>query len=202
MANTDKKAKGQWEKSATAYSYYRHYLDSKVDMFNLSIIDLLFISNFKGGSATINEPETTLGKKLNQYCFTLRKIRDQFGQKSLSELYKHEVESLIDLCNQFLMLTKGTNSKIDGFGPSYASTILHFHYPSLIPILDRRALNGANIKDGVETYRGQVKEIEKHYGKLIKYFYGCLRMNSGQSIRDLDKELFIKPLTEPYKWKK
>ena len=62
------------------------------------------------------------------------------------------------------MLTNATGSKIDGLGPSYASTILHFYYPCLIPILDRSALNGANIKDGVETYRGQVKEIEKHYG--------------------------------------
>lgn len=50
----------QWKKSEISLQNYQNYLSRKKDKFHLSIIDLLYILNFKGGNATINEGEHAL----------------------------------------------------------------------------------------------------------------------------------------------
>ena len=43
------------------------------------------------------------------------------------------------------------------------------------------------------TLNGQVKDLENHYGDLIDYCRKRLKKNRGLILRDLDRELFIKP---------
>ena len=42
----------------------------------------------------------------------------------------------------FATLPETNAADISGFGCSFASALLHFHFPKLVPILDKRALNG------------------------------------------------------------
>jgi hypothetical protein len=46
--NINKKAKTQWLKSAISYDNYNKFIKNKLDKFELTYIDLLYISNFKG----------------------------------------------------------------------------------------------------------------------------------------------------------
>ena len=50
-----------------AMTHYQAYISSKNQRLSLSIIDLLYVSNFKGGNASITEPEAMLGEKLQSY---------------------------------------------------------------------------------------------------------------------------------------
>ena len=86
-------------------------------------------------------------------------------------------------------------TSIDGFKSSYASALLHFYFPNLIPILDRRVLQGIGIKIRTNT-QGQVVQIDQYYPQLIDAFYKDLTEGSGKTLRELDKEYFIKPIPE------
>jgi hypothetical protein len=45
----------RWEKADISYRNYIAYLNRKSSPCELSLIDLLYVSNFKGGSASIQE---------------------------------------------------------------------------------------------------------------------------------------------------
>ena len=68
------------------------------------------------------------------------------------------------------MISNCIDYKIDGFGVSYCSALFHFHFPKLIPVLDRRVLIGISIVAKAEqmTSEGQVRDIENHYTDLIE----------------------------------
>ncbi len=188
-----KKHETKWEIQNVAMSHFQSHIEGKKDRCSLSIIDLLHVSNFKGGYASITEPEASLPTKLKFYEKGLRNIQNEFNGKTLATLNNGEEEVLIELCNDFLALTQKSESHIRGFGPSYASALLAAHFIELIPVLDRRALNGANIsvvKDG----QGQVKNIAKYYDELINAFSSELRMSSKTTLRELDKEWFSKDI--------
>jgi len=82
-----------------------------------------------------------------------------------------------------------------GFKCSYASALLHFYFPNLVPILDRRVLNGIGIKVK-RNKQGQVVNIERYYSALIDLFHSYLKYNPNKSLRDYDKENFVKPLKD------
>jgi hypothetical protein len=63
----------------------------------------------------------------------------------------------------------------------------------LIPVLDRRILNGAGIKVEYDSQK-QVKDIAQHYGSLIKACRSELIKGNNLSLRGLDKEWFTKAL--------
>jgi len=69
------------------------------------------------------------------------------------------------------------------------TTLLHFYFPNLYPILDRRVLNGLKLITETDLDKqGQVKKLKDFYSKLILEFKQRTRT---QTIRELDKELFI-----------
>jgi len=88
---TDKKALTQWTKSSISYNNYQDYIGKKSERFKLSLIDLLYISNFKGGNATINETERLIEEKLNSYSEFLVVINKKFNSKGLQELMEKGV---------------------------------------------------------------------------------------------------------------
>lgn len=186
----DSKAETRWEKSNVSYQNYIRYIQKKANEFDLTIIDLFYVKNFKGGSATFNEPEEDINGKLTYYADILKKINSQFKQKNLHELNNDELTELTNITNQGFELVKvKSNTKIDGFSYSFLTTLFHFYFPNLLPILDRRVLNGLNLlKSSNLDSQWQVKNIQQFYPDLIRAF----KQRTGKkSIRELDKEMFV-----------
>ncbi|TBN37942.1 hypothetical protein [Pseudomonas sp. BGI-2] len=182
-----------WEMLNEAMSHFQEHIRNKKLIWELSLTDLLHVSNFKGGNASITEPMATLPPKLKQYEIVLRDIETTFKKKGLNDLTEEELTQLTGRCTDFLALTTKPKSKIRGLGPSYASALLAAHFINLIPVLDRRVLNGAAISVTTQA-NGQVKDIAKHYAELIKAFRAALRLTPEMSLRELDKKWFIKSL--------
>ena len=182
-----------WNKLNVAMSYFQKYIETKEDKFALSIVDLLHVSNFKGGNASITEPEEKLCKKLNVYSKKLKDIEKLVGHKKLVELSSKDQEKLIKIAISFLQLTKHIDTKIRGFGPSYASALMYAYFPDVLPVLDRRVLNGAEIEVELDSQK-QVKNIISHYAPLIEAFRKALLAKRTLSLRQLDKLWFSKPL--------
>jgi hypothetical protein len=90
----DKKATTQWDKAAISYTNYLKYIDSKADRFELTLIDLLYISNFKGGNSTINEDELKTKDKLKIYSKSIKEIEAEFGSRKLTDLTDKEINGL------------------------------------------------------------------------------------------------------------
>lgn len=155
----------------------------------------MYVRNFKGGNASINEDEGSVNEKLKEYSKHLTAVNQEFREKYLKDLTNEELESLKNKALSFIKLTLSNSTSIDGFRCSYTSALLHFHFPNLTPILDRRVLNGVGIK--VEkNNQGQVINIERYYPELITRFYKHLIDNLNKSLRDFDKENFIKPIED------
>jgi hypothetical protein len=156
----------------------------------LTLIDLLFVSNFKGGYATINEPEETIAEKLIAYEQIFKEINLKFNNRNLNNLDNNEITELITFSDNLIKLTDYRNkNRIDGFSISFLTTLLHFYFPNLYPILDRRVLNGLKLitEADLDTQR-QVKNLKDFYSKLILEFK---QRTENKTIRELDKELFI-----------
>jgi hypothetical protein len=184
----------RWQKADISYQNYVAYLKRKPLPYDLSLIDLLYVSNFKGGNASIQEEEKRINLKLKAYSEIIKKVAERFGHRNLRDLNEVELKSLQKFSAEFLTLVKKDSLFcIDGFGSSYASALLHFHFPTLIPILDRRVLNGAGINAEINA-QGQVIDIERYYPELIQYFHRELQKRPEKDLRTLDKELFIKPI--------
>ena len=188
-------AKGEenrWDKSEISYQNYQEYIRNKADYFILTFIDLLYISNFKGGNATINERETVINQKLIQYSIGLKEIDKSFHGRKLSDLTDSDIENLIKMLNGIISLTDkdSFHSRIDGFSTSYLSALLNAYFPELIPILDRRLLiNLKLVSDSDKDSQGQIKNIKRFYESLIKRISEKVK-ESGKSIREIDREYF------------
>lgn len=191
----DKRAESQWKKSDISYQNYQNYLSKKTDRYELTFIDLLYISNFKGGNSTINEIESEINTKLIQYSVGLRNISDHFNEKSLDILNEDEVELLISKVQVIIDLTKkGSETRIDGFSVSYLSALLNAYFPNLIPILDRRLLSNLEIVTSADRdSQDQIKDIQRFYKSLIIKISEIIKEN-GETIREVDRRIFSKHL--------
>lgn len=105
MKQPDKRAETKWTKACKSYQNYQDYIDRKVNRFDLTLIDLLYISNFKGGNATINEPEKEINIKLISYSNELIDIDKEFKNKSLADLTFKQKEKLKILVDDICELT-------------------------------------------------------------------------------------------------
>jgi hypothetical protein len=179
-----------WHKSEISLSNYQRYLDRKVNRFELSLVDLLYISNFKGGNATINVKEEELNIRLKHYSEILEEINRHFGKKSLIQLTLAETERLIIYLMDMIRLTLNHDTNIDGFKSSYLSALLHSFFPRLIPILDRRLLINMKLVSGTDLLSTkQVRNIASFYAGLIRKTRELL-MESDKTLRELDREYF------------
>ena len=185
-----------WKKSEKSLENYRNYIKRKGEnKFQLSLIDLLYISNFKGGNASIHEEEHFIANKLKQYSCLLLVIEKNFAQNKITDLSQPEVEQLVQYSQEFLNLSKKLETAIDGFKSSFLSALLHAYFPDLFPILDRRVLMNLEIITSKNIYdgSGQVKNISQFYPELIlKFQERCRALNT--SVREVDKLYFIKQL--------
>lgn len=188
----DNRAKSQWLKSSISFDNYQKYIDIKETRFHLTFIDLLYVSNFKGGNATINEPENEINIKLKRYSAFLKELFEKFQNKSLNDLNTLEIDDLILSVQNFFNNTVNTGlGKINGFATSYISTLLNMNFPKLIPILDRRVLiNLKLVNDKDIDKQGQIKNLLMFYKPLILKM-ASISKNSGESIREIDYRIFI-----------
>ncbi len=185
----DEAAERRWQKARHSYGYYQAYIESKPDTYRLGLLDLLYVGNFKGGQATTSEPAGSLRRKLEVYTEALRSIHNDFGARTLRELNNGELGTLINQCDEFLGLTLVPGTHIDGVGASYASALLHFHFPDLLPILDSRVLVGA----GIVPADADEQADAHHYPELLTYTHTRLAANQNMSLTELDRELFTDP---------
>ncbi|WP_312589718.1 hypothetical protein [Comamonas terrigena] len=192
---TDAKAIATWERASHAYSHYQSYLAAQTQRHSLSFTDLVYVKNFKGGSTVIGEPIESLPAKLSRYSDSLARLgRTQDFAQTLPSLSSEAYARVKNEIIGFVGLATDASTKISGFGVSFSSALLHFHFPALVPILDRRALNGAGIK-GIKTdSQGQVKDLISFYPQLLDYSRQKLRDNPALSMRTLDRSLFIEAL--------
>jgi hypothetical protein len=167
-------------------------------------VDLLFVKNFKGGSATINEPPVRLAPKLKAYTEELNIIHKKFKSRSLVSLNKKDLDYFCGLADTFIQLagkSSRPNTHIDGFGESFASALLHFHFPELAPILDKRALNGAGLTGLWVVKYNNVRNRGGLYGVLIRKCHSILKKRHSHgkkwTLVQLDQILFSKKLKKP-----
>lgn len=179
-----------------AFLHYQDYISKKrlpSAIYQLTFIDLLYVSNFKGGNASIIEPKSTIQTKLKVYSIELHNIYKAFHKKSIGSLNSNELSQLIQLCCHFVKMTLLGKTKIAGFVRSYASALLAAHLPDVIPILDRRVLNGAQIPHHTNS-ANQVTNIEIYYPALIQKMWHTLKGKPNKSVREQDREWFIMPM--------
>jgi hypothetical protein len=173
-----------------AFEYLQRHIANKTpNRYALSEIDLVLVSNFKGGNASITEPKVTLDAKLSNYSHQLAAIGDVLEGRPLQSLAADTLAELKSLARDFLALTVDDSTAVRGFKSSYASALLAGYFPDALPILDRRVLRTAQI-EYKEDSQGQAKRIYTHYPELIGKCYELLRASPGMTLRELDKRLF------------
>lgn len=184
----------RWKRANRAYEHYQSYIKCKYDRYSLSFIDFIFVKNFKGGNSIIAEPIETFYSKANIYEKALRNFSEgPVLNNTLSSMSEAEFEVVKKKIVNFASISEDEDARISGFGASFASALLHFYFPLVVPILDRRVLNGSGI-DGVKIQKGVVSNFLDLYPELIVNFRKRLLDNRGITLRELDLELFQKKL--------
>lgn len=184
------RADTRWSNLNTAFDNYLAYIAKKRPRLSLSYVDLLYVSNFKGGNASIIDPSSEVNKRLKRYSMELKRIkRTAFQDERLGDLTNSQLTEFVDLANTFIHLPFKPDTRIRGFKASYASALLAAHFPHLAPVLDRNVLVGAGIQHRKDSQK-QVKKIEIHYGELIRHLH-ARQVDSRQSLRQIDHNLFV-----------
>lgn len=186
-----------WDNYAITLKSYQTYLKQKVkagkSQYDLDFTDLLYASNYKAGSGSIQEDFSNPKSKANLtlYGDLLKEIHGSFNERGLESLDEEGLGKLVSYADRMVELCSAHHVK--GLGVPYCSALFHMHFPDLFPVLDRNVLLG--IGDIVEMNNiqksGQIWKIERYYEGLIRKLYAYL-INSTKSLRDADRELFSK----------
>lgn len=182
-----------WEKSRNAYNNYEDYIVRNRKLFQkhtLTLIDLFYVKNFKGGSAVFGDSENSINQKLKKYASVLDEIESRFGEKAnIKTLDDSQLSNLKSFGVEFISLEDNIEFKIKGLSTSFCTTILHFHFPNLYPIMDRRVLINSEIvtsKEKEVDTQGQVIKMKAYYERLIDK----VRDSDFKTINDFDKHFF------------
>lgn len=185
----DKRAKSRWERLNIAFENYILFIEEKEDKYKINYIDLLHVSNFKGGNSSITENISSVENKLLYHSDLMKSIDEKIHPLKLGKLDDKQFYSLLNYVDKIIDLTKEPITSIKGFGISHFSALYHAHFPDLIPILDRRLLYNSKIIS-YNSKSGPIKNIENYYSKLIEW----TRQESckdGMGLRQIDKKYFI-----------
>ncbi len=184
----NKRRKKQWEKADISYQNYMNFIINKGERYPLSILDLFYIRNFKGGNASFHMEENVVADRLIEYSKILSEINNKFKNNSLSNINKKKIKDLICFSKLMFNLISSSLTKIDGFNGSFCSVLLHCHFPKLYPIADKwlfKNVLGIDIQSS--------KDIINNYGDLVKRFYKIAkRRTNNRSVREIDKYYFIR----------
>lgn len=195
---TDNRAVTNWRRAQHAYEHYQSFIADKSDKYALAFADLAFVKNFKGGRAFIDEPMATFAHKLRHYEAALRAcVADPAFAFTLSTVPDSDYSRVRDTITAFAALPETPASDISGFGSSFASALLHFYFPVLVPILDKRALNGSGVPGLRVDSQNNVTNLLVLYPALIDNCRERLQQNQQPTLRELDRQLFIEELRSP-----
>jgi len=195
-----KRAEKNWDRAANAYELLINYVKLQKQArkrISLKVEDLLYASNFKGGQGAITEPTKSLQAKLKVYSEQLRDIDDILKSASLRSLSKSKLPKLKKACDTYLRLCLNKDSKIRGFGPAYAAALASAYFPTALPVIDYRVLNGAHINETeLKTTNKQIPQAKlvSYYSELLIYCHKRLKNNKKLTLRKLDKQLFCRTL--------
>lgn len=196
--DASKRAASQWDRAQSAYDYYAGFISSKSDRYALSVVDLVFVRNFKGGSTIVCEPEASLKSKIQLYENDLRDFAKKWANfPSLGKVSEASYGGLRDDIVAYVSLPMRNRYHIKGFAHSFVSALLHFHFPNLVPILDKRALNGCGIQGLKVGYGGNVTNMVELYPHLIDEFRSKLVADPSASLRSIDRGFFVQKLRVP-----
>lgn len=118
----DSKADRRWRSAGHAYEHYLAYLATKTPPLALTFTDLVYVANFKGGSATIAEPVGTLVAKLRHYTDRLQLLaRDLASGLSLGSVPDADYARIRAAMVAFAALPEAPETDISGLGSSFAS---------------------------------------------------------------------------------
>jgi len=199
----DKGAVARWRRAQHAYEHYKRFIADKPAKLALAFADLVFVKNFKGGSAFIDEPVATFDAKLSHYERALRAcdVDPAFAHTlTLATIPDGDYGRVRSTIVAFAALPETPAFKISGFGSSFASALLHFYFPLIVPILDRRALNGSGIPGLRVNRQNNITKPLLLYPALIDNCRASLQQNQQLTLRELDRQLFIEELrTPPFK---
>ncbi|WP_157197725.1 MULTISPECIES: hypothetical protein [Methylomonas] len=173
-----------------AFNNYLAYIERKHNRFELTIIDLLYVGNFKGGNASIVSTESDVNRALSSYSVALVEINSQIDGKSLNEMSQAQKNCVKSIAQQFIEMPLNPVTGIKGFKSSYASAILCAHFSNLLPVIDRNVLSGFGIKH--QTKQGQVVDIDKYYPRLIDCFWRRMSKSESLTLREIDRDMFVK----------
>jgi hypothetical protein len=181
----------RWDKLNFAFEYLLQFISLKPAeaRYEINSVELALVSNFKGGNNSVAEPLLNLGDKLPQYNRQLSGLAKLIAGRDLRQI--QTIDRLGAEASEFLGLTAHANTKIAGFGPSYASALLAAYFPQTLPIVDRQVLRGAEIDHDVDG-SGQVVSIANYYPMLLRRFRDELEGRPRVSVRELDREWFIR----------
>ena len=183
------KASNQWQKANKAFTLYQEYLTSKGEnRLNLTVVDLLFISNFKGGSSTIADDARVISTALEAYTLAICQIDQAFHDRTLGSLTEREIDVLIQLVVHALRIVD--ENPINGFYHSFFSALLCSMFPSLLPIIDKWIIPNLELAPR-GTGNWQIDNIGDYYPEVIRRFHHRLSKEQRLSVRELDKRLFI-----------
>lgn len=194
----DRGAVTRWRNAQQAYEHYQLFISAKPDKYALAFADLVFVTNFKGGNAFISEPVATFAPKLQCYEAALRACAaDQSFALTLATIPDPDYSRVHNAIIAFATLPEQSTSDISGFGSSFASALLHFYFPLVVPILDKRALNGSGLPGLNVDSNNNVTNLLALYPPLIDNCRERLRQNQQLTLRELDGQLFIEQLRTP-----
>jgi hypothetical protein len=184
------RADTRWNNLNTAFNNYLAYIAKKRPRLSLSYVDLLYVSNLKGGNSSIIDDAAEVDDRLKRYSAELKRInKTTIGDKQLGTLTELQLDAFIKFADTFIQLPLRPDIRIRGFGASYASALLAAHFPALAPILDRNVLAGADISYR-RTKQKQVIHIESYYAELIRRLHRWQK-DTRQSLREVDHDFFV-----------
>ncbi|GAB2573901.1 hypothetical protein [Spirosoma areae] len=183
-----------WDNYAITLKNYQTYLERKEmrkqSRFDLDFTDLLYASNYKGGSGSIQEDfsKSESDQNLKFYSNLLTEIHKSFDQRGLEHIEDDNLPKLKEYAKQMIGLC--SEHHIKGLGVPYCSALFHLHFPNLIPVIDRNVLLGLGMIGCDKIPKsGQVKYIGLHYTDLIERMRIYVGENK-KNLRDADRELF------------
>lgn len=198
-----KRDRDRWAGADDTLENYSAYVKNRKEgLFDVGYMDLLFVSNYKGGNSVIAGSSEEVYKCLHPHRERLHLIERTFADKTLQSLNTGEggeLEMLASLMAEAFEDCKADESSVKGFGTAKCSALYHLHFPKLIPVIDRRVLinrRSPNLKfDG-----NQVKDLHTHYKQLLETIHKDLQgENPYKSLRDWDKKFFTLPIPKDYK---
>lgn len=195
----DEQEPSTWDNYETTFRSYQAYLEQKDkagrSRYDLDFTDLLYASNYKAGSGSIQEDLSKLESKakLERYSHLLEEIHQSFGQRGLADLKEEDFQTLVSYAERMIELCSEHHLK--GLGVPYCSALFHMHFPNLFPVIDRNVLLGIGVGNLLETgaiqKSGQIWKPEKYYVDLMRELHTHIK-NSGKFLRETDRAFFNK----------